>query len=296
MKPIDLASFGKPWEHVRLLSDSARNTAMLQVMARHCPGNRVLEVGCGTGLLSVIAAKMGATKVYAVEPTAVVNQARELVARNGLEGIVEVHEALIEDLEPREVDFAFSELLNADPFAEGVMEAMFHAKRWVVPGGSMTPKRLKVFAGLVREADSAWEVKTARKQVASFAKRYELDLSTLDGVLAEPGSYTYVHHVRDLIGPAVCLWDLIPGEDEAPEDPMEVSLVADEAGPVGGVAVWFEATMDDGILMHNRPGKDSHWGQLVSGWPHEHGVTEGERVWIQANVDEDGMVVDRLDR
>src|SRR5690606_20161346 len=142
------------WEHVRLLSDRPRNDALITLLRRHAPGARVLEVGCGTGLLSCVAAKLGAARVYAVEPTPLAEEARRLVAHNGLEGVVEVLEAPIEELTPRPVDLAFSELLNADPFYEGLVPAMEAAAAW---GGRLAPRRLRVWTALVRDDSSARE-------------------------------------------------------------------------------------------------------------------------------------------
>lgn len=130
----DATGFANPWEHVRLLSDGDRNEAMLALLARRAPGARVLEVGCGAGLLSCAAARLGARHVYAVEPTPMAAIARQMVRDNGLDGVVEVLEGRVEDLEPRPVDLAFSELLNADPFVEGVLEAMDGAAAWCALG------------------------------------------------------------------------------------------------------------------------------------------------------------------
>ena len=81
---MDLSGFANPWEHIRLLSDSPRNEVLIQLLAKRAPGARVLEVGCGTGLLSCIAAKLGAAEVIGVEPTPLIEVARELVKENGL--------------------------------------------------------------------------------------------------------------------------------------------------------------------------------------------------------------------
>ncbi len=288
---LDLGNFANPWEHVRLLSDAARNEAMLEVMSRHCPGKRVLEVGCGTGLLSCIAARMGATKVYAVEPTGLVHEAREMVLANGLGDVVEVIEGMVEEVDPREVDFAFSELLNADPFAEGVMSAMAGVRPWLAEGGLACPTRLRVYAALVREGDSAKEVRDARRQVQGFAGRYGLDLTRLDQVLANPGPYTYLHQIRALAGPPVLLWDLAVGQDDEPDEPVEVALTVDEPGPVGGAVVWFEAQLDGETVMSNRPESWGHWGQLVCGWAEERGVPMGTGIRVVAEPGEDGLVV-----
>src|SRR5688500_12005706 len=59
------------------------------------PGSRVLDVGSGSGILSIAAASLGADEVVAVEydPDANIN-ARENIERNGVQRIVTLHEAL----------------------------------------------------------------------------------------------------------------------------------------------------------------------------------------------------------
>jgi predicted RNA methylase len=180
----DLHAFADPWEHVRLLSDEARNAALLALLQRRAPGRRVLEVGCGTGLLSVVAARLGATEVHAVEPTERADVAAALVAANGLDGVVHVHRAAIEDLDPRPVDLAFSELLNVDPFVEGLLEASRAASAWLVPSGHLAPSRLRLYGALVGDDDSAAEVARVRTLLDRLARDHDLRLDPLQEELA----------------------------------------------------------------------------------------------------------------
>lgn len=290
MSTIDLANFSNPWEHVRLLSDAARNEALIAVLARRAPGARVLEVGCGTGLLSCIAARLGATRVFAVEPTPLVAQARQLVAANGLDDVVEVLHGRVEELAPQAVDVAFSELLNADPFVEGVLEAMAAARTWATDG-LLVPRRLRVYAALVRAADSAREVRDARRNVATLGATHGLDLGLLDALLADCGPYPHVHHTGELASAPVCVWDLEIGEATRPTEPMEVDLVATDPGPVGGAVVWFEAELDDDVTMTNPPGAGGHWGQLISAWPEERGLRGGQAQRVAVHPGPEGMRV-----
>ena len=46
-------------------------------------GKVVLDVGCGTGILSIFAAKAGAAHVYAIDAASVATYAREIVRQNG---------------------------------------------------------------------------------------------------------------------------------------------------------------------------------------------------------------------
>lgn len=57
----------------------------------------MLDVGCGSGILSLFAAQAGAKKVYAVEASNMAVYARKLVKANGFEGIIEVIESTIEE-------------------------------------------------------------------------------------------------------------------------------------------------------------------------------------------------------
>ena len=48
----------------------------------------ILDVGCGTGILSMFCARAGAAKVFAVDNSDIIYKAQEIVVENGLGGIV----------------------------------------------------------------------------------------------------------------------------------------------------------------------------------------------------------------
>lgn len=48
----------------------------------------VLDVGCGTGILSMFCAQAGASKVIAVDNSEIINKARENVHENGFGHII----------------------------------------------------------------------------------------------------------------------------------------------------------------------------------------------------------------
>jgi len=260
--------FADLWEHARLLSDPARTEALVQLLVRRAPEARVLEVGCGTGLLSCIAAACGADRVVAVEPTEQADLARELVGHAGLADRVTVHQAAIEELDPQPMDLVFSELLNADPFAERVVQVSRQAARWVAPGGHLAPARLRLFVAAVRADDSHVEARAAREGVAALAERFGLSLAPLQAALEALAPYPSLAPRVQPAGPGVQVMELPLGTDaEPPCEPMAVRLPCWGPQPVAGLTVWFEADLDDDLILHNRPDSDSHWGHLVIGWP-----------------------------
>lgn len=283
MAPMEPTGFANPWEHVRLLSDGPRNDALVALLARRAPGARVLEVGCGTGLLSCLAARLGAVRVYAIEPTPLAETAEALVRDNGLGDVVEVLRGPVEGLPARPVDLAFSELLNADPFVEGVLSAMDAAAPWVVPGGRLAPRRLRVWAALARAGGSAAEARAARDEVRRLGRRHGLRTGVLEEALATELPYVSVSGSEVAAGPAVLAWDLPLGVGARPE-PVERSLHATEPGPIAGVILWFSAELDDGLSLGNTPDAEGHWGRLLASFAEERGVRADGEVRVSLSV------------
>lgn len=288
---MDVSGFANPWEHVRLLSDAARNEALIELLRRHAPGARVVEVGCGAGLLSCIAARLGARKVYAVEPTPLYADAERLVRANGLQDVVQVIPGMVQDVPRREVDLAFSELLNADPFYEGVLDAMDAVAPWLVPGGRMAPRRLRVWLSLVRAPGSAREARDARRQVRALSSEYDLDVGQLLAALECHEPYRYQSTSEAPVTEPVVLWDLAVGTGERPPEVTRVEVPIVEPGPIGGAMVWFEADLDDGLAMSNDPGGEDHWGRLICAWADEIGGVVGGSLGVEVTIEDDELSV-----
>src|SRR6266511_1680805 len=97
------------------------------------PGDVVLDVGAGSGILSVFAARAGAARVYAVERTSAAVLAHELAAANGVDVIV-------------------SEWLGGFGIDEGMLVPVIVARdRWLKPGGVMIPRLVMAWAALVHD-------------------------------------------------------------------------------------------------------------------------------------------------
>ncbi|MEZ4239174.1 MAG: methyltransferase domain-containing protein [Myxococcota bacterium] len=286
--PVD---FADPWEHVRLLSDRVRNDALLQLLTRRAPGARVLEVGCGTGLLSCVAARLGARRVIAVEQTALAERARQLVADNGLQDVVSVVEARIEDVAPEPVDLAFSELLNADPFNEGVVSAMQAAARWVAPGGWLSPRRLKVHVALAYAEEPAVEYAAASREVARICEAHGLRAGVLQDTLAVEHPQRIVTSLERPVSEVATPFELTIGPELALPAPVVVRVRAKVTGTVAGAIVWFAAEVDEGCGCRTRRG-GSHWGQLVCGWRRGRRVRVGEQVALRVRLVGDQLLVD----
>ena len=132
------------------LADCVRIEAYRECLDRNADnfaGKVVLEVGCGLGLLTILAARAGARNVYAVEATkAAAAFARRLVQSHGLENVVTVFETTVETLElPEQVDVIISEFMGHFLLRESMIDSVIFARdRFLKPGGAIFPSHCKM--------------------------------------------------------------------------------------------------------------------------------------------------------
>ena len=204
------------------------------MLTLRAPGKRVLEVGCGTGLLSCVAARLGAEHVFAIEPTALVNRARAMVTANGLDDKVTVLEGLVQDFEPRPVDLVFSELLNADPFFEGVVPAMDSAAQWLVPGGRLSPRRLKVYVALAWASEPSEEFESREPGIRRICSAHGLQGDVLHETLDVWHPMRFVTHAERPVSTVACAFDFEIGTQEPAPDLARIAVQSRVDGAVGG--------------------------------------------------------------
>lgn len=145
----EVMSANVPRWHFDIVHDTLRNDAYKAALDRAVfPGCKVLEIGTGTGLLAMMAARAGAAEVVTCESGgAIAMAAREIVARNGFSSCVRVvtkHSTeldVVRDL-GGPADILVSEVVSNDLLSEGAVPVVEHAVRHLLkPGAKVIPAR-----------------------------------------------------------------------------------------------------------------------------------------------------------
>lgn len=136
--------------HEPLLSDAARNRAFYAALKQHIsPGATVLDIGSGTGVWAIAAARLGASKVVAIERNRLLIPIIQTLAReNKVADKIEVVECDSREFRTRNrFDVVVSETIGNEGFDEEIVPIMIDArKRLLKKGGLVIPRSLSIVA------------------------------------------------------------------------------------------------------------------------------------------------------
>ncbi len=244
--------------HRMMALDAVRNAAYARALAQVVtPGTVVLDLGAGTGVLGLIAVRLGARRVYLVEPTDMIVVAREMAAANGLDERVSLVHGRVEDTTlPEKVDVIVSAMTGHFLVTEDLLPALFHARdRWLEPGGVLIPDAADMEATLVSAPElhdgnvSTWSARQegidtsiARQYAANTVYYGSPAIRDVD-YLATPATLHRVDFMRD-------------GYDGVH---AEVTQTIARSGTCHGIAGWFRMRLGDVWLSTSPRAERVHW-------------------------------------
>ncbi|XP_073514328.1 protein arginine N-methyltransferase 3 isoform X1 [Phyllobates terribilis] len=140
-------SYGHFGIHEDMLKDAVRTESYRNFIYQNrdlFKDKVVLDVGCGTGILSMFAAKAGAKKVYGVDKSEIIYQAMDIIRLNKLEDRISLIKGRIEeiDLPVEKVDIIISEWMGYFLLFESMLDSVIYAKdKYLDAGGAVYPDR-----------------------------------------------------------------------------------------------------------------------------------------------------------
>lgn len=147
--------------HEEMLKDEVRTRSYLNAIEQNphlFKDKVVLDIGCGTGILSMFAARAGAARVIGIDCSGIIEQARQIVADNGFADRITLIKGKVEEVALPEgveaVDIIISEWMGYFLLYESMLETVLHARdKWLKPGGLMLPDKAILYLGAIEDED-----------------------------------------------------------------------------------------------------------------------------------------------
>jgi len=173
--------------HEEMLKDKVRTGKYQQAILHNrdlFEGKVVLDVGCGTGILSMFAAQAGAKKVVGIDCSGIVSQAVKIVEKNGFSDVVTIIKGKVEDVElpVDKVDIIISEWMGYFLLYENMLETVMYARdKWLKPGGLIFPDKATLYICAIE--DEAYK----EEKIHWWNNVYGFDMSCIkDIAMQEP--------------------------------------------------------------------------------------------------------------
>jgi len=281
-----LCALVPPW-HAAMLNDGVRAAAYDSAIRRAVrPGMHVLDIGTGTGLLAMMAARAGAARVTACESVGpLAGMAQEIIQNKGLEDKIKVVNKSCEALDAGadlggRADLLVAEIVDAGLLSERVLAAFADARaRLLAPGAPIIPRGATVYAVPV-ESEALYAARRVGR-VAGF------DLSAFNALAPRLYLQAELRHYgwRPLAAPApVFAFDFRNPDPEPAEAAIDITATAD--GTAQLVAFWFVLALDDETALSTGPdAPPTHWQQAVYALDAPFPVRAGDGMRIDARHD-----------
>lgn len=256
------------------------------IAARVKPGDTVVDLGAGSGILSFIACRAGARRVFAIESSPSLELARLLAARNGVADRIEfIGKPSTHVVLPDRVDVIVGDIHDTFGLQPMGLAALVDARdRFLKPGGALIPSAIRLMAVPVEAHDRyAKTVDVWRRRV------HGVDLSAISALAAHRPTAARIERSQLLAQPGpLATIDL--HRVTSLHAGGETHVVVTRDGTLHGVCGCFVTTLADDVLMGNVPGDSGTTNFAQAFFPLEWPVPvlSGDRIAIRIET-HDGL-------
>lgn len=273
-----------PSWHWSMLGDRARNAAFERAIERAVrPGDRVLDIGTGSGLLAMMAARAGAGEVVACEKDPLLaDVADQVAASNGLSDRIRVIATSSQELDPDgdmngRFDVIVGEVLGNNLLHEGMLPTMKDAAtRLLRPGGRMVPHMAEI-----RIALCDWTGFELFDRISGF------DLAAFNPLMKATRRLGSDQRDLTVRSDSAALFSFDFADPDMPETRENRVLLEATGGAANGVVQWLRIDLGGADYYENHPLSisASHWRPLFYPFDNAIDTAPGALVAIEGSHD-----------
>jgi type I protein arginine methyltransferase len=271
-----LAAYG------RMVADRIRTDSYAQALESQIKaGDVVADIGTGPGILALLACRFGARRVYAFEPSAIIELAKEIAAANGFADRIEfISKMSMESSLPEPVNMIVSDVHGVLPFfGTGLVSLIDARDRFLAPNGRMIPSSETIWIAGVQAPEiyeerlGPWKSRPYDFDTSAASTRQinsiERCEATAEHLFLEPRCLATLdyHTIKET------------GLDTT------VSWTADRASQGHGFVLWFDSILAEGITWTNKPGAPRLiYRQAFFPWPEPLEFSPGDIVTVNISA------------
>lgn len=261
-----------------MLEDRIRTEAYSRAMRSAIrPGAVVVDIGTGPGIMSIFACQLGASRVFAIESSEVIQLAREIAATNQCADKIEFFEDVSTNVSiPVKADVIVSDMRGVLPLFQTHIPSIADARtRFLAPGGKLIARKDSIWAAVVEAPNqyeqivAPWErncwgqnLDLARKKVLNEMRKVRL---APEALLTKPGLWATLDY-RTI---------------EDPDVRGTLQWTAQRSGTGHGILVWFDMDLADGVAFSNGPDfPEAIYGSAFFPWPQPVSIVEGQTICV----------------
>ena len=258
-----------PEWHVPMMNEQHRNSAYFDALKSVItPQSTVFEIGTGSGLLAMMAAKLGAKQVTTCETVPLIAEtAQQIIKDNHFEKSISVIAKKSTDIEigkdiPAQADILVSEIFSSELLGEHVLPSLEDAKRRILkPQGKVIPAAGSIMIGLFTGDDI--------KRNLLVEDSFGFNLQRFNTIVSNKRMIARNDLNIELLSDGIEAFDFdFEGEDNFPAQSKTLRIPVKTAGRCYGLVQWMRLDMngDQKVMFENHPSqtsKVSNWQQCA---------------------------------
>lgn len=245
--------------HQSMLSDGVRNKFLAEAIERYVtPDTSFLDVGAGTGVWAILAAKLGAKRVVAIEiEECLIPLIYKHAQENGVANKIEIIHANSDDVKIRgKFDVIVSELFGGDALGEATIKSFINIReKFLAPNGVLIPQKLATLAVPTKISESIQDIPANLPVTTNFLKSIKLNYAQNFNLTERP-------RIKFLGEPSVLNEADFRDVNITPSRTgMKASWQMDNLNEANAITVFSQSTFTDDLVMNSFNSRS--WGATV---------------------------------